>query len=108
MSYYCYLLINENDHTYIGITNDLEGRLQKHNNGTGAKATKKSTEWRYHTIIGEFNNCSDASSFEWYWKHIQTQTGKWVHNYSGINNKTKRLNTLLAEERWNYVGVREF
>ena len=43
MSCYVYILGSRNDagqRTYVGWTNDLESRLAKHNNGTGAKNTR--------------------------------------------------------------------
>jgi predicted GIY-YIG superfamily endonuclease len=102
MSYYCYLLIADND-TYIGITNNLEKRLEKHNGliEGGAKATRKHNNWVFHTIIGDFADKGEAASFEWYAKHVQSKNGKWRRTDSGIDNKLKRINELLLMDKWN-------
>ena len=104
MAYYCYLLVNnDNNYTYIGITNDLNNRLNKHNRllKHGAKATAKSNSWKYHKIVGQFTK-SSAGSFEWYWKNIQSKNGKW-RTLSGLNNRIKRLDGLLLQNEWNYL-----
>jgi predicted GIY-YIG superfamily endonuclease len=103
MVYYCYLISNE-IRTYIGITNNLESRLAKHNAKKGAKATRAGNAWTYKIIIGEFANRSTASSFEWYFKHHQTQTGKWIRTPAGIDNKIKRVNELLSMDQWKYLS----
>jgi predicted GIY-YIG superfamily endonuclease len=96
MSYYCYLLISENK-TYIGITNNLLKRLDQHNGliKGGAKSTRTSKNWIYHTIIGIFKNKSDVCKFEWNWKN-QLINNKWRKTKSGIENKLKRLEELLV------------
>ena len=107
-SYYCYLIISEN-RTYIGITNNLTERIRKHNGEIkgGAKCTRinKNNKWSYHTIIGQFNNKSKASRFEWYWKHKKNNKNKWIRNSSGMNNKMKRLIELLLEDEWNSIKI---
>lgn len=43
MNYYVYLLLantNDSNISYVGYTNNLDKRLKKHNNSTGAKFTK--------------------------------------------------------------------
>jgi len=45
---YCYVYIlgsrnGSDQRTYVGWTNDLEARLAKHNNGTGARSTRGRT-----------------------------------------------------------------
>lgn len=52
--------------TYVGWTNDLEKRLDAHNNGTGAKSTRGRIWIILHTE--EFKNRSDAMSREWHLK----------------------------------------
>jgi predicted GIY-YIG superfamily endonuclease len=106
MDYYCYLLSNSSDHTYIGITNNLDIRLDQHNSilPGGAKATKKSTDWKFERILSGFDK-SSAGSFEWYWKHVQKKDGKWRKTSSGIINKLKRLDCLLNENRWLNITI---
>jgi putative endonuclease len=46
--WYVYILYNEEANKYyIGITNDLEKRLIKHNSGKGAKTTRMFKNWYY-------------------------------------------------------------
>lgn len=92
--WYCYLILSEENITYIGVTNDLDHRLKAHNKliKGGAKATRKGTNWRYIKTKG-FNNKSDAYSFEWYWKHAQTKNGKWKRT-CGIQNRLARFEEL--------------
>lgn len=105
MNYYCYLIIS-NNHTYIGITNDLNNRIKKHNGliKGGAKSTRISKRWLYHTVLRGFKNKSDVMRFEWYWKH-QMNNNKWVKTKSGISNKMSRLLNLLLNDEWNYISI---
>ena len=49
--------------TYVGYTNDLEIRLNKHNSNKGAKATKG---YKWMLIYSKkFNNKNKAMSFEY-------------------------------------------
>ena len=97
MTHYCYLIINENSHTYIGITNNLDHRIEQHNGirSGGAKATKKSKAWRYKCII----ECIDekaAKSIEYNWKCKKTSNGKRVRTY-GLQNRMEYLKYILEE-----------
>lgn len=38
--WFVYLLVCSDGTLYCGITNDIDNRIKKHNNGTGAKYTK--------------------------------------------------------------------
>jgi predicted GIY-YIG superfamily endonuclease len=98
--YYCYFIICDSNHTYIGITNDLHNRILQHNKikKGGAKATSRGKNWRYHTVIGCFENKSTAQSFEWNWKHQKTTSGKWTKTKSGMKNKMSRLIQLLLDQ----------
>jgi putative endonuclease len=103
-NYYCYLITTQN-RTYIGITNNLENRLEKHNSGLGAKSTRMAKNWRYHTIMRGFKNKSEVLAFEWYWKHIQNKNNKWRKTSFGIRNKMIRLLQLLLEDKWNDIAL---
>lgn len=106
-NYYSYLLTNESGtSTYIGITNNLDKRLLQHNGvlARGAKATKKSTTWKYEKIVGGFDK-STAPRFEWYWKHYKSASGKWYNTKSGIDNKINRLHSLLEESEWSHIVI---
>lgn len=108
MVYYCYLLINSEKSTYIGVTNDLEKRLQQHNGilKGGGKATRMSkSPYKYHTILQGFESYGNALSFEWYWKHKLNRNNKWVRNGPGIDNKMDRLKILLNTEEWKHIEI---
>jgi len=52
--------------TYVGWTNDLDMRITKHNNGTGAKSTRG---WQWELLYAEkYLLRGDAMSREWYLK----------------------------------------
>lgn len=106
MQFYCYLIVNEHNHTYIGITNNLEKRIQQHNGilKGGAKATKKSKNWMYKIVVSGLNK-QNACSFEWYWKHNKINN-VWKKTKSGLDNKIKRLNELLLI--WNNLNVQYY
>jgi len=102
MDYYCYLLYSTSiGMTYIGITNDLDKRLKKHNgilNG-GAKATRKASDWEYRAQI-LFTEKTLALSFEWYAKHKTNINDKWVKT-KGLDERLKRIDELLADDKFN-------
>ncbi|MHC4830924.1 MAG: GIY-YIG nuclease family protein [Planctomycetota bacterium] len=52
--------------TYIGLTEDLDERLKRHNSG-GSPHTSKHMPWRLETYIA-FNNADLAKQFETYLK----------------------------------------
>ena len=52
--------------TYVGWTTDLDGRLQAHNAGTGAKSTRGRT-WRL-LYAERYQTRSEAMSREWHLK----------------------------------------
>jgi predicted GIY-YIG superfamily endonuclease len=108
-TYYCYLIINDQTHTYIGSTNDLTKRLEKHNSKIkgGAKSTKKSQTWKFHTIVGMFTK-QEAYSFEWYWKHTLTKKNTWRRTGSTLDLKLKRLNILLKEKMDKQIKIMNY
>lgn len=66
--YYVYLIrsINNPTKTYIGFTNDLNQRMEKHNNGASI-ATEDFRPWKLVTYIA-FDSKEKAMSFEKYLK----------------------------------------
>jgi predicted GIY-YIG superfamily endonuclease len=56
MHYYVYLLrsINSPEQTYIGLTNDLELRLKKHNSG-GSPHTSRYKQWK---LVSYLHSCN--------------------------------------------------
>ena len=66
MSYYVYIIKTKSskiNKTYVGYTNDLHGRLHKHNNNKGAKSTK-GHKW-YLIYKKKFISKSKAMSYEY-------------------------------------------
>ena len=66
MVYYVYMLkcINEKiNKTYVGYTNNLNLRLNRHNSGKGAKSTR-GFKWKI-IYKKKFNLKSDAMSYEY-------------------------------------------
>ncbi len=52
--------------TYVGWTNDLDRRLEKHNSGTGARSTR-GRQWAL-LYAERYVNRGEAMSREWYIK----------------------------------------
>ncbi len=64
---YIYILTSEDGgHHYVGITEDLRGRLRKHNAG-GVAHTSKFRPWRIKTYLA-FSGVEQAWAFERYLK----------------------------------------
>jgi predicted GIY-YIG superfamily endonuclease len=63
--HYVYILtdVGGKGHSYVGYTPYLKKRLEEHNDGTGADATR-GEQWKYHTIFGGFSNRRTALRFE--------------------------------------------
>jgi putative endonuclease len=66
--HYVYIIrsISQPSERYIGITNDIEARLKKHNAG-GSPHTSKHMPWKLETVIG-FSEKPKAHAFERYLK----------------------------------------
>jgi len=66
--YYVYLIrsIKNQDKTYIGYTNNIEQRMEKHNNGASVYSTDFKP-WKLVTYIA-FDDESKAINFEKYLK----------------------------------------
>ena len=59
MAYYVYILHSSSlDQYYVGQTENLQGRIFRHNN-SGSKSTKKANDWNLK-YTEEFNSRSDA------------------------------------------------
>jgi putative endonuclease len=70
---YVYILQSEQDaeHFYIGITDDLEARLSKHNSGA-VTHTAKHRPWRTKSYVA-FADKARASAFE---KYLKSGSGR--------------------------------
>lgn len=82
--YYCYLLQNDFGRTYIGMTNDLQKRLIKHNSNKGAKSTRGFI-WHYECAVSGFDTRSDACKFEYRWKYNNKK------RICGLQNRINRV-----------------
>ena len=73
MSYYVYLLIAKNPgvrKSYVGYTNNLKLRLNKHNSNKGAKATRG---YKWLLIYSKkFKTKNEAMSYEYKLKNNKT------------------------------------
>ena len=70
--YYVYILrsISHPEQRYVGLTENVERRLQEHNQGKSSH-TKKYLPWRVETVIG-FTEKNKATTFE---KYLKTGSG---------------------------------
>ncbi|MHC4823984.1 MAG: GIY-YIG nuclease family protein [Planctomycetota bacterium] len=61
--------------TYVGVTTDLQRRLEQHNGVRpgGAKATRRGRPWRVHRIFGTFPDRGSAQKLEWSLKQMHAQ-----------------------------------
>jgi putative endonuclease len=59
MSWFVYILCCRDGTLYTGVTNDLEARLQKHTDGTGAKYTRGRGPFRL-LLLEEYPDRSNA------------------------------------------------
>lgn len=71
MFHYVYFLNNSNGDSYIGCTNNLTSRLERHNKGY-VEATKNKRPWKLITYFA-FNNEKVAFKFE---KYLKTGSGR--------------------------------
>ena len=66
--------------TYVGYTNNLQLRLEKHNNSKGAKSTKG---YKWVVIyIKKFKNKNDAMSFEYQLKNDKNKRKMLLDSYN--------------------------
>jgi len=71
----------------------LDKRLNKHNGliKGGAKATRLAKDWIVKVVISKLKNRSEATKFEWNWKHSSK---------SGLENRIIRIKKIISEECW--------
>jgi putative endonuclease len=86
--YYVYVLKNVNDGSwYIGYSANLKQRVERHNNGDGARTTARKKDWRliyYEAYLNEL----DAKGRERFLKSGSGRTflKKQLTNFLGQNN----------------------
>jgi putative endonuclease len=71
MKYVYILKSTVEEHFYVGITDDLQARLAKHNAG-GVLHTSKHRPWRVKTYVA-FDNEKQAFKFE---KYLKSPSGR--------------------------------
>ena len=107
--HYCYLLFNEeNQTTYNGYTNDLKRRLRQHNGELrgGAKATRRSSTWRYLAVVGcDAFTKHTALSFEW---HVRYPTNKRPrpNEYTGPEGRLRSLPLVFKNDKFKELAFR--
>ena len=87
MVYYVYLIKTLSGFigkSYVGYTNNLSGRIYKHNNNLGAKSTKG---YKWELVYKKrFYSKNKALSFEYKLKKNRTQRSKLINDFK---KKTK-------------------
>ena len=87
MVYYVYLIKTLNGYknkSYVGYTNDLIGRINKHNSNIGAKSTK-GYKWEL-VYKKKFINKSKAMSFEYKLKKDRLKRNILINAYNKKQN----------------------
>jgi putative endonuclease len=82
MVYYVYLIRTINGYykkSYVGFTNDLSNRLNRHNSNKGAKSTK-GYKWEL-VYYKRFYKKQKALSFEYKFKKDKTKRAKLIHEF---------------------------
>lgn len=85
--WWAYILISDTDgETYVGVTIDIERRLNQHNGNTpgGAKRTTRGRPWRIAKTHGPYANRSEAQRIEHAIKRLR---GKERVAWSDLNRK---------------------
>lgn len=87
--YYCYILTNKNRTVlYIGYTEDLNKRIEQHQNGTGTSFTKKYNVSQL-IYVEEFKEKKEAKKRE---KQLKSWHKEWKWNL--IKEKNPLLETI--------------
>ena len=94
MNYLYFIFSPSKNKIYVGVTSNLEERLQKHNNHTYSKAySKMASDWEYVLKKG-FTNKEDALFLERFIKKMKSR--KFIEK---IINKPDILNDILANNK---------
>ena len=93
MVYYVYLIKTLDSFykkSYVGYTNNLNDRIQKHNKNLGAKSTK-GYKWEL-VYKKKFYSKNKALSFEYKLKKDRNERSKLIDNFK--KNKNFKINTI--------------
>ena len=97
--YVVYILQSENL-SYVGMTNDFIHRWRQHNGFIkgGARYTKKASKWEPVCIIDGFINKQQAMQCEW---KLKSRKNKISRSFKGAIGRIKYLDYLLNnEDKW--------
>lgn len=98
MSYFCYIIYNENDRTYNGYTVNLERRLKQHNGilKGGARSTHNRGTWNFLCVITSpcWDSISTAMQHEWSIKY-PTRKRPRPKEYNGKVGRLKSLEKVF-------------
>jgi predicted GIY-YIG superfamily endonuclease len=103
MSFYCYLLYTDDNHTYVGATIDIHKRLKQHNKelSGGARATairvNQGLSWSRACYVTNIPEWRSALQIEWRWKQIGRTQFKHIKN--PIERRLYSLKKLLSLEK---------
>jgi predicted GIY-YIG superfamily endonuclease len=103
MSFYCYMLYTEKNHTYIGATTEPDRRLRQHNKemSGGARATSirvvQGLTWKRGCYISNIPEWRTALQIEWRWKQLSRTEFKHIKN--PIERRLYSLKKLLNLEK---------
>jgi predicted GIY-YIG superfamily endonuclease len=105
----CYLLITENNQTYVGATTNPDRRLRQHNKeiSGGARATgirvAQGLTWKRVCYIDSIPEWKSALQIEWRWKQLGRTRFKHIHN--PIERRLYSLKYLLTLEKPTEKGI---
>jgi predicted GIY-YIG superfamily endonuclease len=109
MSFYCYLLITDAGHTYVGATTNPDRRLEQHNGkkSGGARATgmrvAQGWEWKRVCYITGIPEWRSALQIEWRWKQLGRTQFRGIR--SPIDRRLRALKAVLELEKPTTNGI---
>ena len=97
--YVVYLIRSNRPHrrTYIGSTNNFEGRRLRQHNGElvgGAKYTRVGRPWACICTVSGFRNHIEALQFEWDWKHAR------IPSAMNGDRRINQLHVTVCKSKW--------
>jgi predicted GIY-YIG superfamily endonuclease len=111
MAFYVYLLVCQDNATYVGATVDLDRRLRQHNceikggaHLTTMKVKKKGLSWQRACYISGFIDWRSALQFEWRWKQI-ARSKSLSRTIAPMERRLIALRKLLSLERSTTLAV---
>ena len=102
-NYYVYIVTNPNKTTlYVGVTNDLKGRVNQHFLAAGDPETFAGKYFCYNLVYYEwFRNINEAIAREKQLKGWRREKKEWLINR--VNPDWMFVNEPFYEDRWSEV-----